>query len=359
MPVMPELPPVPAVPAIAPVPPMPAPVFSHYDSEEAFEQAMEEWGDRMDDWGDRMSDQFDEEWEAKMEAWGTEVEARFEGDWETKMDAWGEEMEVWGAEVEAIAEKAGGAVADRLAEIDVDAIREDAMRAAEQSRKWTEKRAEGELARTLQHVERQKAEKVRIEAEKQRAKAEKVRSKAEQQRAKAQQQRMKAEQQRVKAAQLRAQAEQDRSRAEQQRLAANTRTASTRQISRQENKGGTTLTFNGIKDGQTVKLNGQMVDIGDLHSDIMNALRSDGLIDRNAKSADLALAGDTMTVNGAPVELSKTKRYGKLLKARGFDLDQSINMSLQKDGLSIALAGSGSNSQYTYSEDKPAQPKPY
>ena len=96
MPVMPELPPVPAVPAIAPVPALPAPLFGDYDSEEAFEQAMEEWGAKMEDWGDRMSDSFDEEWETKMEAWGAEVEARFEGDWETQMEAWGEEMEVWG-----------------------------------------------------------------------------------------------------------------------------------------------------------------------------------------------------------------------------------------------------------------------
>ena len=346
MPVMPELPPVPAVPAIAPVPALPAPLFGDYDSEEAFEQAMEEWGAKMEDWGDRMSDSFDEEWETKMEAWGAEVEARFEGDWETQMEAWGEEMEVWGEQVETIAEEAGTAVAARLAEIDVDAIREDAMRAAEKSRAWTEKRAEGELARSLQNKERQKAEKARMEAEKQRAKAEKQRAKAEQDRAKAQQERAKAAQDRARAQQDRAMAQQARARAqqeraiaEQRRIATNTRTEAQSFISRNQNKGGTTLTFNGIKDGPTVKLNGEMVNIGDLHTDVMNSLKWDGLIEKNAKTADLAMTLNSMNVNGEEVEAKKIKRYQKLLKARGFDLDQSINMSFQEDGLSISLAG--------------------
>ena len=129
--------------------------------------------------------------------------------------------------------------------------------------------------------------------------------------------------------------------AEQRRMAMNTRTETKSFISRNENKGGTTLTFNGIKDGPTVKLNGQMVNIGDLHTDVMNSLKWDGLIEKNAKTADLAMTLNSMNVNGEEVEAKKIKRYQKLLKARGFDLEQSINMSFQEDGLSISLAGAG------------------
>lgn len=358
MPAVPALPPMPAMPAIAPVPPLPAPVFSHYDSEDAFEEAMEAWGEQMEDWGDTVSDAFDEEWEAKMESWEAEVEARFEGDWESKMEAWGEEMEAWGEKVEIIAEGAGEAYAARLAEIDVDAIREEALRSAEKSREWTERRAEREIERNLRKLERKEAEKVRAEAEKQRAKAEKERRKAEQQRIKAQQDRMKAEQDRAKALQDRTKAQQDRAKAQQQRVAANIQTNTQSYISRNEDKGGTTLTFNGIKDGPTVKLNGQMVNIGALHEDVMSALRSDRLIDANAKTADLSLNWNGMMVNGKAVPDNKAGRYKKLLKARGFDLEQAINMSFQKDGLSIALSGKGSKSTYTYTDDKPAQTKP-
>ncbi|MEL6686138.1 MAG: M56 family metallopeptidase [Pseudomonadota bacterium] len=361
MPAMPSLPPIPAAPAIPPVPSFPVPIFGDYDSEDDFEGAMEAWGEKMEDWGDRMSDAFDEEWEAKMEAWGAEVEARFEGDWEAKMEAWGEEMEVWGEAVEEIAGEAGEYAISRMAEIDVEAIREQALRAAENGREWTEKQVEKDVLKAMQKYERKQAEKARAEAAKQREKAAEQREKAakqreqaaEQQRQAAEQraqaveqqkqaaeQRRQASEQRRQAVEQRAKAEQDRARAEVQRREA-VRYAEARALSSgDKDQSATTLTFNGpMSKDKKLSLNGRTVNIGALHTDLLSAFKSDGLIKRNAKTVDLEITCEEMTVNGNVVPESKAERYRKLLEARGFDLDQKVQMSLKKEQLTIKLSG--------------------
>lgn len=340
MPEMPEMPPMPVMPPMPPAPAIPVPIFGDYDSEDDFEKAMEKWSAKMEAWGDKIDATFDEEWEAEMERWGEEVEARFEGDWEVKMEAWGREMEVWGEAVEVIAEQAGMEALSELKDIDVEAIRKQALKDAEKHLRWTEKHAEKEAARVEREVKRE-VERAMAEVERQQAKVE--RELERQERKRMQQERMAAVDASVKASEAWAKADKERVKAEAQY-----------QKAVREDRGETVMTFNGVKDSPKVKMNGKSVDVGALHKNLMKQLRSDGLVNKNNQSVWLDICETDMSVDDRALTDSQSERYRKLLSKAGFDMTQSIGLHLKPDSMTIKLSSKESKTSYHYDSGEKA-----
>ena len=104
MPAIPAMPELPVLPAMPPIPPLPA-IDPMMGDSEAFEAAMETWGERMEAWGETVEDRWGEDFETRMERWGERVEASFDKDFEARMEAWGERMEAWGESIEARGER--------------------------------------------------------------------------------------------------------------------------------------------------------------------------------------------------------------------------------------------------------------
>lgn len=111
---MPPMPPTPAIKSLPPMPPMPtmpklgnmpnppAPPAKGDMSEREYKRAMEAFEEAMEDWGENIEANFEgQDWdrfEREMEIWGENLEKSIEGqDW----DSFGEEMEKWGEELAA------------------------------------------------------------------------------------------------------------------------------------------------------------------------------------------------------------------------------------------------------------------
>lgn len=340
MPPMPVMPPVPATPAL---PAVPTPVFGDYDSEEAFEAAMDAWGERM-------------------EVWGEEVERRFEGDWEDKMEAWGEEMEVWGESIEALAadfeghefaalaalgnlESLGGLAA--LAELEpgvyaidpsdyhakAEDIRRSVMRKVEAERRQvqaTERQVQA-AERQVAMVDRQVSAKERAKAQAERAKAQAKREIAQAKREVAHRKHMVEHQQREVEHQAR-QAEYQQRRAE---------AAQARRTSRTGAHTNQNITVTSDEPGSTVVINGKTLDVDAFRAKVMGALIEDGFITARNKSVTVDLCGEKLTVNGRSGTEVQAKRYAGMFKSAGFDGNDSIVLKFKPDLMSVALSGHG------------------
>lgn len=336
MPAMPPMPAMPAVPATPPLPAVPTPVFGDYDSEEAFEAAMEAWGERM-------------------EIWGKEVERRFEGDWEDKMEAWGEEMEVWGESFEALAadfegnefaalaalgnlESLGGLAA--LAELGegVYAIDpSDHNAKAEDIRSFVMRKVEAER-RQAQASERQAAMVDRQVNAKERAKAQKERAKAQVERQVAQAEREIAHQKRMVEHQQRQFEHQVRQAEYQQRVVD---AATARRDSRTGAHTNQKITVTSDEPGSTVVINGRTLDVDAFRAKMMAALIEDGFITARNKSVTIELCDEDLEVNGRSGTEAQAKRYAKMFKSAGFDENDSIVLKFKPDLMSVALSGHG------------------
>lgn len=184
---LPAMPAVPPMPAIPPLPETPVPAFSDYDSREAFEAAMEVWGQQM-------------------EVWGENVERRFDGDWSDQMEAWGKDMDAWGEAVEALAAQEEGVSVIHRADYSAkaDAIRRSVMHKVESQRH----RAESEA-----HAQRSKAHKEQTKAHKEQPKIHREQTKAHQEQSKIHREQTKAHKEQTEAHKQRTEAHKAQSRA--------------------------------------------------------------------------------------------------------------------------------------------------
>ncbi|GHB00957.1 hypothetical protein GCM10009069_24860 [Algimonas arctica] len=318
LPPLPVMPVMPAVPATPELPAVPMPVFGDYDSKDAFEAAMESWGEQM-------------------EVWGEEVERRFEGDWEDKMEAWGEEMEVWGeqfgeqaahfdiselAELSQLADLSELAKLGDLSElkpgiyIDGDAVdaKGDVIKARVLLQVEARLRAQDEQERAMDRAERAQGEAERAED-----RAERARDRAEQQADRAQ----------------------ERAERLAERQAERAHEMATQHETRSSSHSKHTVTVNSDEPGNTVIINGRKLDVDSFRTKVMNALIEDGFIRAGDRSVTLALCGDSLEVDGKTGSKAQAKRYAKMLKSAGLDLDNSIVLKLKPDLMSLSMSGPG------------------
>lgn len=330
LPPMPAMPPMPAVPATPAMPAVPPPVFGNYDSEDAFEAAMETWGE-------------------KMEVWGEEVERRFEGDWEEKMEAWGEEMEVWGEAVEEMSENYDEQGFEALAELDVLAQLADLGDLADLSGLqsgiyvFEDSKIEGKAdeirGRVLRSVEAQRQLAVDVERqskqmERNEKHAERILKNAERQVAQAERQVERQIERQQHQAEARVHA------AEDARQKARSSSHSSSQSSSHSNH---TITVNSDEPGNIVVINGRTLDVDRFRTQVMNALIEDGFIKARDTSVTLKLCGYDLVVDNKEGSKAQAKRYAKIFKSAGFDLDDSLTLKLKPDLLSLKMSGHGQN----------------
>lgn len=325
MPVMPAVPVTPVMPAV------PVPVYGNYDSEDAFEAAMEAWDE-------------------KMEAWGEEVERRFEGDWEDKMEAWGEEMEVWGEAVEAQAEDFEFSGLDVLAELGDLANLQGLEKLAELSELQAGIYIDGERvgakseavkARVLRQIEARlrdasHEDKLELRRDLAEAKAERAEAFAEE-RAERAQERAERAQERVEERAERA-AERAQHQVERQAEArAHAKAASHESHSSSHSKH--TVTVSSDEPGNTVVINGRKMDVDAFRTKVMNGLIEDGFIRRNDRSVKVELCGTDLKVDGKKGTKAQAKRYTKMFKAAGLNVDETIVLKLKPDLMSLTMSG--------------------
>jgi hypothetical protein len=330
MPAMPAVPETPALPAV------PVPNFSDYDSEADFEVAMEAWGE-------------------KMEVWGEEVERRFEGDWEDKMDAWGEEMEVWGEAVEVQAASLDLSELDVLAQLgdlaDLQGLAELADLSDLKPGIYIDGDrvgAKGDVvkARILRQVEARLrdssyADQKELRHDLAEAQVERARDLAEARIERAQEQ--------VERAQERAEenAERARERAqhqverEQHRAEARAHAKAAKHESQSSSHSKQTVTVSSDEPGNMVTINGHKLDVDSFRTQVMNALVEDGLIRAGDRSVTLSLCGDGLEVDGKTGSKAQAKRYEKMFKAAGLDVNDSIVLKLKPDLMSLTMSGHG------------------
>jgi len=370
VPPMPVMPVMPAVPATPELPAVPAPVFGDYDSDDAFEAAMETWGE-------------------EMEVWGEEVERRFEGDWEDKMDAWGEEMEVWGEAVEALAENFEGNGFEILAELDglaslsdlasladlaalengvfilddqrVDARAEDiqarilgqietrmreseraqerAENAREQSMERAERqqeRAQEQAERAMEQIERQQEQVVRAQEQAAREQEQVVRAQEQAERQQEQVVRAQEQVQRaIEQAERHAELHEERERRAAERDArSQSRTSST-------SRSHHATTISGAGEDDVVRINGRDIHIARFRQTLMAALVEDGLVNSNARYVAVSLCGGTLKVDGREATDVQFRRYQALFEEAGLGVSDSLDVKLKPDSLSLHISGSG------------------
>jgi membrane protein involved in colicin uptake len=248
-----------------------------------------------------------------MEAWGEEVEARFEGDWEDRMEAWGEEMEAWGEEVERIAEAgdiADFVVAAALSSADSGADM-DAERALARAERWRE-RAERDAERIAERAAERALREQSREVERMEREAERALRNAEREIRKAE-----------------AKAEADR-----------------RRLSRKDYE--RSLTISNPKTNNSIQVNGRELRVDDLRKSLMAALRKDGLVSRNDKTATLRLDGKAMTVDGRRVATKEVLRYAGLIEDAGLPVTGPMKIDLSPDSVGISFSAGAERNRVTY-----------
>lgn len=307
--VPPAYPKMPAVPAL---PDVPMPVFSDYGSEDAFEAAMEAWGDRMDDWGD-------------------EVERRFEGDWEDKMDAWGEEMEVWGETIEAFAESyddEGLAALDGL----------DALAALEGLQGLINL---GDLEKGVyivdEHKMGHKADEIRDRIMQN---VYRETEQAKHQREQAELRHEKAEHRREQADELREQAQERREQA-QHNAEARAHAVSKSHSTQPSDHSHHEIRVTTDRPGETIKINGQPMDVDRFRADMTGALKKDGFIRSLDDTVKVELCSGELKVKGHTVSKAQSKRYVKIFKSAGLDLSETITVKFKPNVTSLTMSSHG------------------
>lgn len=316
MPPVPALPPAPAAPAMPPVPSVPTPMIGDYESEAAFEDAMEAWGEKMEAWGTEVEARFEGDWEDKMEAWGAEVEARFEGDWENQMEAWGEEMEVWAESLEA----RGIDVGDRLEEL-------GALKGLERIGD-IEDYSEAYADRIAEQVERQ----VEMALQQQ----ERVERNADRQVRMAERQAERAQRDAERAQRNVERAARDAARKAEWKAAHKSRKTSTHT---------TQVSVDG--DHDAIQINGRTVNVSALRQNLLTALVADGLIRNDRVAVNLSLCSDGMEINNQAVSAAQKRRYEGIIAASGLDVDGSLLLSIKSDATKIKLSETGDDDGVT------------
>lgn len=340
---LPPMPVMPAVPATPAMPAAPVPVFGDYGNEEKFEAAMDAWGEKMD-------------------AWGEELEDRFEGEWEDKMEAWGEEMEAWGEAVEVqaanfdfdelamlaelgdLADLQGLAQLADLSELQPgiyidgdrigakgDAVKARVLRQVEARLRDSTYEDQRELRRDLAEAQAERAQ----DLAEQRAEQVEQRAEQAQERVERAQERAEEHAERV---QERAQHQMER---EQHRVEARAHAEAARHQTRSSSHSKHTVTVNSDDPGNTVIINGRKMDVDSFRTTVMNALIEDGLIRAGDRSVTLALCGNDLEVDGKTGSKAQAKRYAKMFKAAGLDLDDSFVLKLKPDLMSLTMSGHG------------------
>jgi hypothetical protein len=305
LPPMPAVPPVPAIPV---VPAIPTPVFGDYDSEQAFEAAMDAWGERM-------------------EIWGEDVERRFDGDWEDKMEAWGEEMEAWGEQVEALAADFDGNELAALAALeslsglgDLDSLGGLAALAVLEEGVYAIDPADfNGQAEDIRRIAMRQAERERAHAEREQARAE----------------RQVAHQKRILDQKQRQVDHQARQVDHQQRTADAALARRDRRTGAQSNQ---KIRVTSDAPGSTVDINGKTLDVDKFRAKVMGALIEDGFITARNKSATVALSGDDLEVNGRAGTTAQAKRYAAMFKSANFEQSDSIVLKFKPDEMSVTLS---------------------
>lgn len=326
MPAMPFVPPTPVIPAV------PTPVFGDYENEEAFEAAMETWGEQMEDWGD-------------------EVERRFEGDWEESMDDWGEAMDVWGEAVENIVERydhdglaALGALSG-LVDLDQLALLgnlEEGVYIIDDGE--LSNKPELIRARILRDVANTAVQSAMVERQNvinAREQANRQREQAARQRAHAERMEKQAESLRKQAKERRKQAERRHAKQAERHAEAMTHSSQERSSTRTSHHTQHEITVSRDEPGNTVVINGRTLDVDDFRRTVMSALIKDGFITSEKAAVRLELCSGTLSVNGRSGTKAQAKRYAKMLAAVGLDSQDSVTLTFKHDLMSLNLSGHG------------------
>lgn len=341
LPPMPAMPVMPAVPATPALPAVPTPVFGDYDSEDDFEEAMEAWSESMD-------------------VWGEEVGRRFEGDWEEAMEAWGEKMEVWGEAVEVHAANFDLSELDMLTELGDLADLQGLAQLADLSELQPGIYLDGDRvsakgdavkARILKQVEARlrdstHEDQVELRRDLAEAHAERVQALAEE-RAERAQEEVERAQERAERAQERAEQhaeriqerQQHRLEREQHRIEAREHAKSASHESHSSSHSKHTVTVNSDEPGNAVIINGRKMDVDAFRTKVMNALIEDGFIRRNDRSVKVELCGTDLKVDGKKGTKAQAKRYTKMFKAAGLNVDETLVLKLKPDLMSLTMSG--------------------
>lgn len=309
MPVIPPMPVMPPTPVIPPAPPVPAIAYSDYKSGEAFEAAMENWGEKMD-------------------AWGETVEARFDDDWEDRMEAWGEEMEVWGEKMDALGE----------AYDDLDDLSDAHLRDMGLSRQWLEDH----------HVDLQL--KLDLQTQRSHAHAERVADQVEHQQQQIERQIERAERSVERKARL-VEREAERAARYASRLrekeARNSR--STHMI---------TATHDAADGGNhTVVMNGHSVDITQMRKRLVDAMVRDGVVRRGDWPAKVAFCTEEMSVNGEVVTEERRLRYMRIIRDAGLVTTDPVKVWFKDDATQIRMSDDDGKGGLTMSFGTPIDDK--
>ena len=108
------------------------------------------------------------------------------------------------------------------------------------------------------------------------------------------------------------------------------------------------LTISNPKTNNSIQVNGRELRGDDLRKSLMAALRKDGLVSRNDKTATLRLDGKAMTVDGRRVATKEVLRYAGLIEDAGLPVTGPMKIDLSPDSVGISFSAGAERNRVTY-----------